>query len=67
MLGSWPTYSKAFRVVVVCGTFMPKAMYGHFENVKLCPIGGISTANARDYLNLLNVLCVDVSWLLPAI
>ena len=30
-----------------------------------CPTGGISPANARDYLSLPNVICVGGSWVAP--
>jgi 2-dehydro-3-deoxyphosphogluconate aldolase/(4S)-4-hydroxy-2-oxoglutarate aldolase len=34
--------------------------------VRFCPTGGVSPANARDYLALPNVMCVGGSWLTPA-
>lgn len=35
-------------------------------HVQFCPTGGISSANAPDYLKLPNVACVGGSWLTPA-
>ncbi|NND50395.1 MAG: bifunctional 4-hydroxy-2-oxoglutarate aldolase/2-dehydro-3-deoxy-phosphogluconate aldolase, partial [Rhizobiales bacterium] len=33
---------------------------------KFCPTGGVTPANARDYLALANVLCVGGSWITPS-
>ncbi len=40
-----------------------------FPQVLICvlePTGGVSLANAREYLALENVLCVGGSWVAPA-
>jgi 2-dehydro-3-deoxyphosphogluconate aldolase / (4S)-4-hydroxy-2-oxoglutarate aldolase len=42
------------------------ALSGPFPQMKFCPTGGISLANAKDYLALPQVLCVGGSWLTPA-
>jgi 2-dehydro-3-deoxyphosphogluconate aldolase/(4S)-4-hydroxy-2-oxoglutarate aldolase len=42
------------------------AIFGPVADVRFCPTGGISAANARRYLALPNVLCVGASWLAPA-
>ena len=33
--------------------------------IRFCPTGGVSTANAGDYLRLANVICVGGSWVAP--
>ena len=45
---------------------MLKAWQGPFGDVKFCPTGGITAANAREFLALSNVACVGGSWLAPA-
>jgi 2-dehydro-3-deoxyphosphogluconate aldolase/(4S)-4-hydroxy-2-oxoglutarate aldolase len=47
------------------GPAMLKAWQGPFGDVRFCPTGGISPANAADFLSLKNVVCVGGSWLLP--
>lgn len=42
-----------------------KSLSSPFGQVKFCPTGGVSAANARDYLSLPNVLCVGGSWVAP--
>jgi len=44
---------------------MLQALGGPFTNVKFCPTGGISLANAGEFLALKNVVCVGGSWLVP--
>ena len=41
------------------------AAAGPLPHVRFCPTGGISVANAPDYLALPNVGCVGGSWLAP--
>jgi 2-dehydro-3-deoxyphosphogluconate aldolase/(4S)-4-hydroxy-2-oxoglutarate aldolase len=48
------------------GAPMLKAWQGPFSDVKFCPTGGITAANARDFLALSNVACVGGSWIAPA-
>ena len=43
-----------------------KAWGAPIPQVRFCPTGGVSLANARDYLALPNVLCVGGSWVAPA-
>lgn len=38
---------------------------GPIPQVKFCPTGGVSLANAPDYLGLSNTLCVGGSWVAP--
>jgi 2-dehydro-3-deoxyphosphogluconate aldolase/(4S)-4-hydroxy-2-oxoglutarate aldolase len=60
------TAMKFFPAVPAGGAPMLKAWYGPFGDVKFCPTGGISLANAADFLSLPNVECVGGSWLTPA-
>jgi 2-dehydro-3-deoxyphosphogluconate aldolase/(4S)-4-hydroxy-2-oxoglutarate aldolase len=48
------------------GPAMLKAWGGPFGDVRFCPTGGVSTANAAEFLSLPNVVCVGGSWLTPA-
>jgi len=43
-----------------------RALAGPFPNVRVCPTGGISEANAATWLAEPNVLAVGGSWLCPA-
>ena len=43
-----------------------RAWQGPFGDVKFCPTGGITAANAAEFLALPNVACVGGSWLTPA-
>lgn len=42
-----------------------KSMGSPLPEAKFCPTGGVSLANAKDYLVLDNVLCVGGSWVAP--
>ena len=42
-----------------------KAIGAPIPQVGFCPTGGVSLANARDYLALPNCLCVGGSWVAP--
>ena len=44
---------------------MLKAFGGPFGDVKFCPTGGVTLANAPEFLALPNVVCVGGSWLVP--
>ena len=57
---------KFFPALQAGGTPMLKAWSGPFGDVKFCPTGGISIANAEEFLALPNVACVGGSWLTPA-
>jgi len=48
------------------GPAMLKALAGPFPDVTFCPTGGVTAANAAEYLALPNVTCVGGSWLAPA-
>jgi 2-dehydro-3-deoxyphosphogluconate aldolase/(4S)-4-hydroxy-2-oxoglutarate aldolase len=48
------------------GAAMLKAWSGPFFDVMFCPTGGVTQANASEFLALPNVACVGGSWLVPA-
>lgn len=56
---------KFFPAVQSGGIQMLKAWQGPFGDVRFCPTGGISPANAAEFLALSNVVCVGGSWLVP--
>jgi 2-dehydro-3-deoxyphosphogluconate aldolase / (4S)-4-hydroxy-2-oxoglutarate aldolase len=56
---------KFFPASVCGGPAFLKALASPFNEVSFCPTGGITLANAPDYLALPNVLCVGGSWMLP--
>jgi 2-dehydro-3-deoxyphosphogluconate aldolase/(4S)-4-hydroxy-2-oxoglutarate aldolase len=56
---------KFFPAAQAGGVAMLKAFGGPFHDVRFCPTGGVSAANAREYLALPNVVCVGGSWLCP--
>jgi 2-dehydro-3-deoxyphosphogluconate aldolase/(4S)-4-hydroxy-2-oxoglutarate aldolase len=57
---------KFFPAQQAGGAPMLKAFGGPFHDVRFCPTGGVSAANAREYLALPNVVCVGGSWICPA-
>jgi 2-dehydro-3-deoxyphosphogluconate aldolase / (4S)-4-hydroxy-2-oxoglutarate aldolase len=57
---------KFFPAGQAGGVEMLKALAGPFPHVKFCPTGGISLANASEFLALPNVVCVGGSWITPA-
>lgn len=56
---------KFFPALQAGGTAMLKAWGGPFGDVRFCPTGGVSMANAAEFLALPNVACVGGSWLTP--
>jgi 2-dehydro-3-deoxyphosphogluconate aldolase/(4S)-4-hydroxy-2-oxoglutarate aldolase len=52
---------KFFPAAQSGGAAMLKALAAPLPAVAFCPTGGITLANARDYLSLPNVLCVGMS------
>ena len=56
---------KFFPAMQAGGPAMLKAWGGPFFDVKFCPTGGVSEANAKEFLSLPNVVCVGGSWLVP--
>jgi 2-dehydro-3-deoxyphosphogluconate aldolase/(4S)-4-hydroxy-2-oxoglutarate aldolase len=57
---------KFFPALQAGGPAMLKAWQGPFGDVRFCPTGGVTAANAGELLALSNVLCVGGSWLTPA-
>ncbi len=57
---------KFFPALQAGGPAMLKAWSGPFGDVRFCPTGGITVANAAEFLALPNVVCVGGSWLTPA-
>ncbi len=60
------TQLKFFPAMQSGGTGMLKAWHGPFNDVRFCPTGGVTPANAGEFLALPNVACVGGSWLTPA-
>ena len=60
------TELKFFPAMQAGGPAMLKAWGGPFGDVRFCPTGGVTAANAMDFLALTNVVCVGGSWLTPA-
>ena len=56
---------KFFPAVPAGGTAALRALAGPFPHVRFCPTGGVSEANAAEWLALSNVLAVGGSWLSP--
>jgi 2-dehydro-3-deoxyphosphogluconate aldolase/(4S)-4-hydroxy-2-oxoglutarate aldolase len=56
---------KFFPAEAAGGAKMLKSLGGPLPQVSFCPTGGVSPANARDYLSLANVICVGGSWVSP--
>lgn len=59
------TELKFFPALQAGGIPMLKAWQGPFGDVKFCPTGGVSAANAAEFLALSNVACVGGSWIVP--
>ena len=59
------TELKFFPAMQAGGLPMLKAWGGPFTDVRFCPTGGLSLANAPEFLALSNVVCVGGSWLTP--
>ena len=56
---------KLFPAQQAGGTGMLRAIASLFPDVLFCPTGGITRANAEEYLTLPNVVCVGGSWVAP--
>jgi 2-dehydro-3-deoxyphosphogluconate aldolase / (4S)-4-hydroxy-2-oxoglutarate aldolase len=59
------TELKFFPAMQAGGPAMLKAWNGPFSDVRFCPTGGVTVANAPEFLALPNVVCVGGSWLTP--
>lgn len=60
------TELKFFPAMQAGGSALLKAWSGPFFDINFCPTGGLTLANAPDFLSLPNVQCVGGSWLTPA-
>lgn len=56
---------KFFPAEANGGAPVLKAWASPLAGIKFCPTGGVSAANAPDYLALPNVVCVGGSWVAP--
>lgn len=56
---------KFFPAEASGGAAALKAIGAPLPQIAFCPTGGVSPANARDYLSLPNVLCAGGSWVAP--
>ena len=56
---------KLFPAQQAGGVGMLKALGGPFPDHVFCPTGGVTRANAANFLALPNVLCVGGSWMTP--
>lgn len=56
---------KFFPAEAAGGVAMLHALRGPLPQASFCPTGGITPANAPDYLHLQNVACVGGSWVAP--
>jgi 2-dehydro-3-deoxyphosphogluconate aldolase / (4S)-4-hydroxy-2-oxoglutarate aldolase len=55
--------AKLFPASAVGGTALLRAVAGPLPQLRFCPTGGITPANAHEYLALDNVGCVGGTWL----
>ena len=58
-------FLKFFPAEQAGGAVFLKALASPFAGIRFCPTGGVTAANARDYLSLPNVACVGGSWVAP--
>ncbi|MFD8641881.1 bifunctional 4-hydroxy-2-oxoglutarate aldolase/2-dehydro-3-deoxy-phosphogluconate aldolase [Streptomyces zaomyceticus] len=56
---------KFFPAEAAGGVPYLKSLAGPLPRARFCPTGGVSPANARNYLSLPNVGCVGGTWMLP--
>lgn len=56
---------KFFPAEANGGVAALKSLAGPLARARFCPTGGVSLANAPDYLALPNVICVGGSWVVP--
>jgi 2-dehydro-3-deoxyphosphogluconate aldolase/(4S)-4-hydroxy-2-oxoglutarate aldolase len=56
---------KFFPAVPAGGARLLAAWASPLPQIRFCPTGGISLANATEFLALPNVACVGGSWLTP--
>lgn len=63
LLGHGITAMKFFPAEAAGGIPMLKAIGAPLPQALFCPTGGVTPANAKDYLALPNVACVGGSWM----
>lgn len=56
---------KFFPAEAAGGRDYLKSVAGPIAELRFCPTGGITPANAPDYIALSNVMCVGGSWVTP--
>ncbi len=56
---------KFFPAEAAGGSKYLKSLASPLPQINYCPTGGVSLANANDYLSLPNVVCVGGSWVAP--
>ena len=56
---------KFFPAEANGGASVLKAWHAPLPQISFCPTGGVSPANASQYLGLPNVVCVGGSWVMP--
>lgn len=59
------SFLKFFPAEQSGGAAFLRALAAPLAGMRFCPTGGITPANARDYLALPNVACVGGSWVAP--
>jgi 2-dehydro-3-deoxyphosphogluconate aldolase/(4S)-4-hydroxy-2-oxoglutarate aldolase len=59
-------FQKFFPAVPAGGPKLIGAWASPLPQIRFCPTGGVSLANAPEFLALPNVVCVGGSWLTPA-
>ena len=57
---------KFFPAEAAGGAPFLKSLASPLPQIKFCPTGGVSLANAASYLSLPNTMCVGGSWVAPA-
>ena len=57
-------HCKLFPASAVGGLAMLKGLAGPLHDMRFCPTGGISEANAAEFLSQSNVACIGGSWML---
>ena len=60
------TTAKFFPATAAGGLPALRALAGPFPQARFCPTGGVTEANAAEWLALPNVVAVGGSWLTPA-
>jgi 2-dehydro-3-deoxyphosphogluconate aldolase/(4S)-4-hydroxy-2-oxoglutarate aldolase len=66
LLAAGFAFQKFFPAAAAGGVAALASLASPLPQVRFCPTGGISAADAPSYLRLKNVLCVGGSWLAPA-